>query len=263
MFHGNDQYNSASLRFYGSLNDFLPKKLRHKTIRYQFKGKPNIKDAIEAIGIPHPEVQLILQEQTPIAFDSSLKPNSQISVFPFFYNLDVQSIKLINIKPYKSLHFILDVHLGKLAKFLRFAGFDSLIFPNMDDNEIADIGARDERIVLTRDIGLLKHKKIKYGYWLRSQIPEEQFKEVSLQFKIEKSALNPWLRCSICNGKIISVEKKLISKNLELRTRKYYKEFYQCKNCGQIYWQGSHFKKMQDWLTEAMDYVSSELNRNI
>ena len=262
MSHGNECFNSAIFRFYGSLNDFLPKKLRQRSILYHFKSNPNMKDAIEAIGIPHPEVQLILVEQNPVSLNSRLKNNCRVSVFPFFEKINIQPVELANTAPYKYLRFILDVHLGKLAKFLRFAGFDSLIFPNMNDNDIADLGAREERIVLTRDLGLLKHKKIQYGYWLRSQIPEEQFKEVAIHFQIKKSDLYPWQRCSICNGKIKAVEKRLIYKKLEFMTNKHYKDFFQCENCGHVYWKGSHFDKMQNRLNEAMNAVSYELKRN-
>lgn len=261
MLQKKDPYNSASFRFYGSLNDFLPKRFRQRTIQYQFKGKPNIKDAIEAIGVPHPEVQIILQDQEPCDFNETVINNSYISVFPFFSSIDIQSMHLANSIPYKHLRFILDVHLGKLARFLRFAGFDSLIYPSLNDGEIADIGAREERILLTRDIGLLKHKKVQFGYWLRSQNPIEQFKEVALHFQISESDLDPWQRCSICNGKIIYVEKKQISEKLKPQTNKYYSEFFQCENCGHVYWKGGHYEKIKLWLSKTMDFVSSELNR--
>ena len=259
MLQENDLYNSASFRFYGSLNDFLPKKIRQRTILYHYKGKPSIKDAIEAIGIPHPEVQIILKDHEPSDFSSSLVNNSLISVFPFFSSLDIQSLQLANSHPYKHLRFILDVHLGKLAKFLRFAGLDSLIYPGLEDSEIADIGAREERILLTRDIGLLKHRKVQFGYWIRSQDPMEQFKEVALHFRISESDLKPLKRCSICNGKIMFVEKKQISEKLKPQTNKYYSEFFQCENCGHIYWKGSHYEKIQRWLNTTMSFISSEL----
>ncbi|NIR50597.1 twitching motility protein PilT, partial [candidate division KSB1 bacterium] len=103
--------------------------------------------------------------------------------------------------------FILDVHLGKLAKQLRMIGFDTLYQNHLDDDEIIEIGLKEKRIILTRDKGLLKNKKVTHGYWIRSSRPEEQLKEVVHRFDLQ-SRIRPFQRCMECNGLIKSIDKK-------------------------------------------------------
>lgn len=252
MVQADENKKTAIIRLYGSLNDFIPHNLRQRSLICYFKGNPNIKDTIESVGVPHPEIQLILFNGEPVTFNKPMEQDARISVYPFFHNIDVSYVQLVNPKPYDELKFMLDVHLGKLAKYLRFAGFDCLLIPFLDDHGIVSEGTRDNRIILSRDIGLLKHKRVKYGYWLRSQMPEEQFKEVVQHFRIKEQDLNPCQRCTTCNGKIKSIEKYDIIEDLKPGTKKYFDEFFQCQNCGRIYWKGSHYKRMRQWLEKTI-----------
>lgn len=240
-------------RFYGSLNDFLPGKFRQRNLIYHFQPEQTLKDAIEAMGVPHPEVHLILLNGEPASFSTHLQAQSRIAVYPFFFDLELPERMPVNARTHLKLRFMLDVHLGKLAKYLRFAGFDTLIFPNLTDREIVDIGARENRIILTRDIGLLKHKKVKYGYWLRSQNPEKQFYEVASHFRIKRKDLHPWKRCSICNSIIKPVEKPAIESGLQPGTKNHFNEFYQCSGCGRVYWKGSHYERLNKWMMETIN----------
>ena len=251
----NPEENMAIFRFYGSLNDFLAPAYRQKNLTISFKNHQTLKDAIEAMGVPHPEVHMILVNGEPGSFTNPLINHSRISVFPFFHLLSGSADHPVNAHTHKTLHFILDVHLGKLSRYLRFAGFDTLLFPGMDDPEIVEESLKDQRIILTRDIGLLKHKKVKYGYWLRSQDPLEQFREVVHHFRISKEEITPWKRCSICNGTIVPVSKTSIEKELNPGTRRYFNQFYQCKNCGKIYWKGSHFDKLESWMKRTLESI--------
>jgi len=192
-----DPEPSTIFRFYGSLNDFLPRRLRQRNLVYPFHQGQTLKDAVEAIGVPHPEVQLILRDGKPTTFRRALKIGERIAVYPFFNRLEVTSNILANRKTHQTLKFMLDVHLGKLAKYMRFAGLDTLLFPSLSDSEIVELGTRENRIILTRDIGLLKHKKVRFGYWLRSQDAEEQFSEVIKHFSIGRKDMDPWKRCSV------------------------------------------------------------------
>ena len=218
-----------------------------------YQNHQSVKDAIESLGVPHPEIHLILINGQPAGFDQGLEPNLRISVYPFFYQIDTSPLELANPVPYDALKFILDVHLGKLARYLRFAGFDAVLLPFLEDHEIVSEASRQNRIILTRDLGLLKIRKAKYGYWLRSQNPEKQFLEVMHHFRIRKSDFYPWKRCSLCNNLIQPIEKSLIESTLKPGTKARFSDFFQCEDCGKIYWRGSHFEKLDHWLTTIMN----------
>jgi len=248
----------VTFRFYGALNDFLPPHWRQRNITVTCQVHQTVKDAIEALGVPHPEIQLILINGQPAGFDAGLSPGNHVSVYPFYQRIDISSLELANDRPYEQLKFILDVHLGKLAKFLRFAGFDAILLPFLEDHEIVSEAIRQDRIILTRDIGLLKIRDVRYGYWLRSQHPEKQFLEVIHQFQIKRSDFAPWERCSICNNVIKPIGKYAVEGLLKPGTRKHFQEFYQCQNCGKVYWKGSHFERLNTWLQKIMDSIPDQ-----
>lgn len=235
---------TVSFRFYEELNDFLPEQKRKKNFLYRFSGSPSVKDAIEAIGIPHSEVDLILVNGKSVTFSHRLSENDNISVYPVFEILDISPVNRLRKDPLRTTRFILDVHLGKLAKYLRMAGFDTLYERHYTDPEIVDISHHKKRIILTRDVGILKYKKVTHGYWIRSQDPVEQFREVIHHFDLY-NRLQPFQRCMHCNGLLEKASKSQVVQELKPRTREYYNEFYQCANCRKVYWKGSHVKRMQ------------------
>ena len=120
------------------------------------------------MGVPHPEVAEILLNGTPVSFQYPLQNEDQVHVFPASEN---QLPELNSLQPPlpEFVKFVLDVHLGKLAKALRMLGFDTLYRNDLNDKTIANFAFSESRIVLTRDVDLLKNKEISRGYWLRSQ----------------------------------------------------------------------------------------------
>jgi uncharacterized protein with PIN domain len=239
------QLSCASFRFYASLNDFLPNQRRQKSFSHCFKGNPSIKDTIEALGIPHPEVELIIKNGEAVDFSESVTENDHWSIYPHFSSLEITEQKL---RPLLAItRFILDVHLGKLATQMRLLGFDTLYKNNFSDSELAQLSHQQQRILLTRDIALLKRALITYGYWLRHQDPQLQLQEVLHRFALF-SSISPFKRCLRCNGLIMPIKKADIQEQLEPLTRKYYHQFYRCTSCYQIYWQGSHYTKLKQWV---------------
>ena len=227
----------AAFRFYGSLNDFLPARKKAQWIQQDFPSSPSIKDAIEALGVPHVEVSKLIVNGSPVDFYYLLQAGDQIEVFP-----DEESFPDNFPKT-----FVLDVHLGKLARLLRMLGFDTAYQNNYHDKEIVEKAVSEKRIVLTRDVGLLKYKSIACGYWLRSQIPEEQLTEVIKRFAL-CGDIHPFSRCMDCNGNLRTIEKNEIIHQLPPLVKEYYREFYQCDHCKKIYWKGSHFDHMQQFI---------------
>lgn len=248
----------VTFRFYEELNDFLPQDKTKAAFLYFFNGNPSIKDVIEAIGVPHVEVDMILVNRKSVDFKYILKDNDLVSVYPVFETLDISGISHLRHKPLRKTKFILDVHLGKLAKFLRMFGFDSTYQNDYDDEKIIEISLSEHRIILTRDIGLLKVKTVSHGYWIRNQKPNEQLIEVLKYFDLY-NAIDPFNRCIACNGQLKLVEKDKIQNKLEPLTRKFFNVFYKCSNCEGIFWKGSHYEKMIKFIEEAKNKINSTL----
>jgi len=234
----------AWFRFYEELNDFLPSGKRKELIPYTFNGNPSVKDAIEALGIPHVEVDLILVNSLSKDFSYKIRDGDSVSVYPVFESIDISAVTRLRQKPLRNLKFISDVHLGKLTRYLRLCGFDTYFRPDCSDKEIIAIALTDNRIILTRVKELLKNKQITHGYWMRSQSSDEQLKEVLIRFDM-KNMVSLFTRCMECNGILTFVSKEEISEKLLPKTRQYYQNFKKCPDCERIYWDGSHYKRMK------------------
>ncbi len=243
------EINQVWFRFYEELNDFLPIAKRGIPFSYLVRGNPSVKDSIEALGVPHVDVDMIIVNGEPVDFTCKLKDKDQISVYPVFESFDISGVSPLRAKPLRETKFILDVHLGKLAKYLRLCGLDTLYRNHFSDNEIIGMSLSDHRIILTRDRGILKNRKVTHGYWIRSQNPQEQLKEVLLRFDLKKS-VRPFIRCLECNGELADIAMKEIVDKLQPKTKKYYAEFRLCNGCNRIYWEGSHYERMKKFVDE-------------
>ncbi len=235
--------NSIIIRFYEELNDFIAAEKRKKPFSYSFQGHPSVKDAIEAIGVPHTEVDLIVVNSESVGFNYQLQHGDRIAVYPVFESLDISPLVKLREKPLRQSRFIVDVHLGKLARLLRLLGFDTLYRNDYADSEIVAISQKDNRIALTRDQGLLKHKTVTHGYWLRSQTPIKQLQEVCRRYDLF-SQLSPFQRCIRCNGILEPVNKAEIYDQLPEKVAKTYTRFSRCRSCHNIYWTGSHYERL-------------------
>ena len=244
--------SSAWFRFYEELNDFLPAGKKKVSFEYSFSGNPSVKDAIEALGVPHVEVDMIIINGNPVDFKNKLQNEDQVSVYPVFESFDITDVSHLHEKPLRNPAFILDVHLGKLARYLRLCGFDTLFFRHLTDQEIIRISRKEHRIILTRDRELLKNKLVTHGYWIRSPHPEEQFSEVFKRFDL-KNFEDPFSRCLECNGILTVVPKEEIIDHILPKTREYYNEFKKCPGCGHIYWEGSHYEKMKKQIEKMLN----------
>ncbi len=246
--------NLAWFRFYEELNEFLPSAKQKKLFAYTFNGSPSAKDAIEANGIPHAEVDLILVNSISVGFSYKLRDRDIVSVYPVFETFDITSLVHLRAKPLRISKFILDVHLGKLAKYLRLCGFDTFYRKDYNDIEIINLSSSEKRIILTHDVELLKNKKVTHGYWIRSQYLNEQLKEVLLRFNLIHQML-PFTRCMECNGLLTEVSKEDIMERLLPETDKYFTDFRMCSGCKRIYWEGSHYERMKRYINNLINNV--------
>jgi len=234
----------VSFRFYEELNDFLPEEKKKQTFEYTFTLNQTIKDAIEASGVPHVEVDLILVNSSPVDFSYKLRDDDIVSVYPVFESMDITNASPLREKPLRDIKFINDVHLGKLTKYLRLCGFDTAYRNSYIDKEIVSIAIEEKRVILTRDLQLLKNKSITHGYFLRSQFHKEQLLEVLGRFDL-KDQITLFKRCMECNELLKLVDKSEISHRLQPKTILYYKHFSVCPGCDRIYWEGTHTERMK------------------
>lgn len=234
----------VQLRFYEELNDFLPPAWRKISFVHELTRRTSVKDLIESFGVPHTEVEVILANGESVDFSYIVRAGDRISVYPMFESLDVSPLIRLRERPLRDPRFVADANLGQLARYLRLLGFDVIYRNDFTDREIAQIANRERRIVLTRDRALLQHKIIERGYFVRADKPREQVKELLTRLQLY-DALRPFTRCTRCNGELEDVEKETVLQQLEPKTRKFYERFRRCKSCGQAYWRGSHFSRME------------------
>ena len=168
----------AEFRFYEELNDFLPAERRKSSFRWAFFGNPPVRDTIQAIGVPHTAIDLVLVDSRSVDFAHRLRGGERISVYPVFERLDISPVNCLRPKPLRRSRFVLDAHLGKLARHLRLLGFDVAFDRDWDDAVIIDLSLRERRIIITRDPGILKQSRVTHAYRLRHSEPGKQLQEV-------------------------------------------------------------------------------------
>lgn len=234
----------VSLRFYAELNDFLPPTKRQRTFVHRLKERAAIKDVIEAVGVPHTEVDLVLVNGESVDFTYLVQDGDRISVYPVFETIDITPLTRVRPRPLREPRFVVDTHLGKLAVYLRMLGFDTIYRNDWDDTTLAHLSQSEHRILLTRDRGLLKRSVVTHGYHVRATHPEHQVAEVVQRFDLFR-ALAPFRRCLRCNGVLTSVTKAAIVDQLPPKIRQYYDEFHRCQGCHRVYWKGTHYQRME------------------
>jgi uncharacterized protein with PIN domain len=241
----------AHFRFYAELNDFLPHARRQKPFPHDFEGRVSIKDMIESLGVPHTEVDLILVDGESVDFSYLVQDGDRVSVYPVFESFDITPLLRVRPKPLREPKFVLDVHLGRLASYLRMLGFDTLFPENYDDENLARISAAEHRTLLTRDRGLLKRKMVTHGYCVRETNYRKQVAEVLRRFDLYR-LIAPFRRCVHCNGLLEPVRKADILDRLKPDTQTYYDEFRRCPACDRIYWKGTHYRRMAQFIAEIV-----------
>jgi uncharacterized protein with PIN domain len=238
---------TANFRCFGNLPKLLKRRYRRASIEYRFKAHPGVKDAIETMGIPHTEVDVVLANGRSVDFRYQLQPLDTIDVYPVHCAVPAETVLHLCVSPVKPVTFVIDLHLGKLARRLRQLGFDCLYQNDFSDAEIMHLSFDQQRIILTRDRGILRHRQVVHGYLVRSDQVDKQLREVVGRYQLFDQ-IRAWRRCLACNGLLEIVEKAAILDRLQPLTRRYYHDFRRCRDCNRLYWQGSHFEKINRWL---------------
>lgn len=194
----------------------------------------SVKDWIESFGVPHTEVGQVVASGEPVDFSYLVRDGDRISVYPR---------ERFEGEP----RFVLDVHLGKLAAYLRMLGFDTVYRSCFGDPELVRVSVEEDRALLTRDRGLLKHAALRRGYWLRATDSRCQLEEVIRRFGL-RGRTRPFTRCMACNRLLAEVSQDEAASKVPPRVAAEFDEFRGCPCCGRIYWRGSHYRRMRDWI---------------
>lgn len=217
------------MRLHGELRRFIPEGER----ALPFKGEPSLKHVLEGAGVPHPEVDWLLVDGSAASLDWPARGGATV---------DAGSARraLPAGEPWR---FLLDCHLGRLAKHLRLLGFDTMFETHSPDDWLARVSAEEGRWLLTRDKALLFRSIIRRGYFVRSSRPREQLAEVLARHDCGPSA-RPLSRCLACN---IELAPETLEKGLSEappKTRRWCREYFRCPACRRLYWKGSHYDKL-------------------
>lgn len=240
----------SEFRFYEELNDFLPPGRRKRSFTHAFAGTPSVKDQIEALGVPHTEVDLVLIDGESVDFARRLHGGERVAVYPMFERFELAGVTRLRPRPLREPRFVLDVHLGKLAAYLRLLGFDALYRNDYRDAEIVRIARAERRIVLSRDVGLLKRATITHGAFLHATDPCRQLREVIDRFQLQ-ARIAPFSRCARCNGRVAPVAREQVLDAVPVNVARTQQRFHRCRDCGQVYWRGSHLTRMRRRLAAA------------
>ncbi len=213
-----------------------------------FKDRPSVKDFVQSLGIPKTEVNLILVNGNKVTEDYILQNGDYISIFPEFGFLTSEN-------KIKEVAFLCDVQLGKLSRLLRLLGFDVLYSNSAEATEVISIAQNSRRVILTRNLNLLKMNSVREGYFVRNTNPERQAAEVIKKFKLA-NYVKKFSRCLVCGGLLKEVSKEEILKKIPQRVEQYFNEFFYCPRCRKVYWKGSHYKRMN----EIIERIINEVN---
>ncbi|MEV7420060.1 Mut7-C RNAse domain-containing protein [Streptomyces sp. NPDC089919] len=230
-----------SLTLAPELHVFASPALRHRDAPAPADGTSSLGHVVESIGVPLTEVGRLLVDGQEVPAAHVPRDGEAVEVRP---------VSRPQAVPGAPLRFLLDVHLGTLARRLRLLGVDAA-YENEDigDPALATRSAAERRVLLSRDRGLLRRRELWAGAYVYSDRPEEQLRDVLGRFA---PALAPWTRCTACNGTLREAAKDTVVDQVEDGTHRTYDVFAQCTACDRVYWRGAHHTRLEAIVTDAL-----------
>jgi uncharacterized protein with PIN domain len=229
----------TTLRFYGDLVDLARGVDRQGVVDVPVGSPRSVKDVVESVGVPHTDVGLLVVGGATVGFDHLLEGGERVAVYPPFAVLDAPDVLRPTPAPRR---FVLDVHLGTLTRNLRLLGFDSWYRTDADDPELAQVTVEEDRVLLTRDRGLLMRASVVHGHCVRSQDPFTQTVEVCRRFGLADE-LRPFTRCLTCNAELDEVAPEAVADEVPPLARGH-DRYVRCTGCRQVYWPGTHHTRL-------------------
>jgi uncharacterized protein len=228
----------VDVHFAAELRLFLPPRHRGGQVRVPYDGTSSLGHVVESLSVPLPEVGGVAVNGRPAA------PAHRLSAG------DVVQVTAVQ-RPQRlaPARFILDVHLGTLARRLRLVGLDTGYANDLGDDVLVERANDERRALLTQDRSLLRRRKLWLGAYVRGAQPDEQFRDVLDRFA---PPLAPWTRCTSCNGLLSPVRKADVEHLLQPGTRRTYQTFVRCGGCGRIFWRGAHAQRLRAIVESAL-----------
>ncbi|HXX90856.1 MAG TPA: Mut7-C RNAse domain-containing protein [Acidimicrobiales bacterium] len=240
----------VEVRLYAELGDLVPPDRRGGPIPVEVAAGTTVKDLAESLGVPHTEIDVILVNGASVGFAHRVADGDRVSLYPTFEGIDVSGLQLLRPRPLRRTRFVLDVHLGRLARDLRLLGFDVIWRNDATDDELARVSVTQGRVLLTRDRGLLKRAVVTRGYLVRGTDRLGQVVEVLRRFDLFDAAV-PFARCLECNGLLAPVSEDEVAALLPPRIRREQHDFRRCGGCGRVYWPGSHYDRLAAFVEDV------------
>ncbi|MFJ7075085.1 Mut7-C RNAse domain-containing protein [Streptomyces sp. NPDC098781] len=235
------------VEFAPELRVFLPNGRRQEgAARITTDGVSTLGHVVESLGVP-------LTEVGTLVVDGREVPVSHIPVSAG--TVSVRPVARPQRVPGAPLRFLLDVHLGTLARRMRLLGVDTAYeSTDIGDPALAARSAAERRVLLSRDRGLLRRRELWAGAYVYSTRPDDQLRDILDRFRPE---LRPWTRCTACNGLLKEATKEEVADQLEGGTQRSYDVFAQCTECKRAYWKGAHHEQLVAIVERALaDYAS-------
>jgi uncharacterized protein len=229
----------ARFSFNPVLSPFLDRAKRGNPFEYDCARAATLKNAIEALGVPHTEVGALRVNGEPATLQRIVREGDYVEVETAKSGSD------------PDLRFVADAHLGGLARFLRMLGFDTLHRNAFSDDQIRRLAEMDRRIVLTRDRELLKCREIARGAYVRALKSEAQLREVAARYELAPLA-RPFTLCLSCNLPLQPVERAVIAPRLPPAVYEQHERFVLCPGCDGVFWPGSHYARMVSALRSSL-----------
>lgn len=239
----------ALLRCYAELNDFLPAERRQREQPVSLTDGETVGVLIAGLGVPAEAIEVVLVNGTSSGLNRPLRDGDRVSLYPLFESLDVTALLQLRGKPLRLVRFVADAHLGRLARYLRLIGFDTLFENDPGDAALVRISLDEGRILLSRDRRLLERRGLTHSLWIPATRPREQ-----LGYLVDRLDLygqcRPFTRCTVCNGILSPVDKDADDLRLPPRIRAAFDTFWRCNGCSRVYWQGSHFMRLKEMVKQ-------------
>lgn len=221
------------VEFAPELHLFVPGPRRSGATALATDGVSTLGHVVESLGVPLTEVGTLLVDGRRVPVSHVPAAGESVTVRP---------VERPQRVPGAPLRFLLDVHLGTLARRLRLLGVDTAYeSTDIGDPALAARSAAEKRVMLSRDRGLLRRRELWAGAYVYSTRPDDQLRDVLDRFR---PALRPWTRCSACNGLLEEATKEEVADRLEGGTQRSYDVFAQCTECRRAYWKGAHHEQL-------------------
>lgn len=229
---------SVVIEFAAELRMFLATRHRAGRVEAGVDGTSSLGHVVESLGVPLTEVGGLRRGGRRVTTSHRPVEADRIEVLPVRRPQRVPAPR-----------FLLDVHLGTVARRLRLVGVDAAYGNDLDDDTLIDMANAQRRVLLTQDRGLLRRRKLWLGAFVRGSRPDDQFADLLDRFA---PPLAPWTRCTACNGTLAPVDKEAVEHLLKPGTRRSYETFARCESCGRPYWKGAHHKRLETIVSDAL-----------